>query len=154
MIPNPWVILGGVLTALALTVGGFLYGAHVTNTSRDAEALTAQLKATEQARAIEQGWQAKLDASQSQLAKERQDAQARESSLRADIDSGARQLRIAIARQQLPGNPEGSSGSNDETAELAPSARSAYSNLRTAIIETEQSLNACQGYVRAIGGNP
>lgn len=154
MIPNPWIILGALATAIALTVGAFFYGCHVTNTARDAEALTAQLKATEQARQIEQGWQAKLNASQSQLAKERQDAQARESSLRADIDSGARKLRIAIARQQLPGDSQSTSGSNDTTAELAPSARSGYYNLRAAIIQTEQSLKACQGFVRSIGAAP
>ena len=154
MIPNPWIILGALATAIALTLGAFFYGCHVTNTARDAEALTAQLKATEQARQIEQGWQAKLDASQSQLAKERQDAQARESSLRADIDSGARKLRIAIVKQRMSGDTQSASGSNDTSAELAPEARRAYSDLRAAITTDEQSLKACQGFVRSIGAAP
>jgi len=154
MIPNPWVILGGVLALIGVALGGYFYGCHVTNVSRDASALADQLKATEHARQIEQDWQAKLDASQSQLAKERQDAQARESSLRADIDSGARKLRIAIVKQRMSGNSQSTSGGNDTTAELAPEARRAYSDLRAAISQDEQSLKACQGFVRSIGAAP
>lgn len=152
MIPNPWLILGAVGVAIALIVGAYFYGVHTTNTSRDAEALTAQLEATEKARATEQDWQAKLNASQAALTKERQDALKRESTLRADIDSGARKLRIAISRQQLSDNPEGSSGSDDTTAELAPEVRRHYFDFRAAIVTTEEALKACQGYVRAIGG--
>lgn len=153
MIPNPWVILGAVGVALSLTVGAYFYGCHVTNTARDAEALTAQLEATEAARVKEQRWQAKLNASQAELAKERQDAQNRESSLRADIDTGARKLRIAIAKQHLSGDPESAPGSDDATAELAPEARRNYYDFRAAIITTEAALKSCQGYVRAIGAD-
>lgn len=153
MIPNPWLILGAVGVALSLIVGAYFYGVHTTNTSRDAEALTAQLEATEKARATEQDWQAKLNASQAALTKERQDALKRESSLRADIDTGARKLRIAITKQQLPDGSEGTSGSDDATGELAPSARSTYYRIRDAIIADTQTINACQGYVRAIGAD-
>ena len=152
MIPNPWLILGAVGVTLSLIAGAFFYSQHVTNTARDAEALTAQLEATEKARATEQDWQAKLNASQAALTKERQDALKRESSLRADIDTGARKLRIAITKQRVSSDPGGTSGSDDTTAELAPSARAAYHDLRAAIIADTQTINACQGYVRAIGG--
>ncbi len=153
MIPNPWLILGAAGAALSLIVGAYFYGQHVNDTARDAEALTAQLEAAEKARATEQDWQAKLNASQAALTKERQDAQKRESTLRADIDTGARKLRIAIAKQQLPDGSEGTSGSDDATAELSPTSRRAYSNLRAAIITDAQTINACQGYVRAIGAD-
>ena len=150
---NPWLILGAVGVALSLIVGAYFYGVHTTNTSRDAEALTAQLEATEKARATEQDWQAKLNASQAALTKERQDALKRESTLRADIDTGARKLRIAITKQRVSSDTEGTSGSDDATAELSPEARRAYTNLRAAIIADTQTINACQGYVRAIGAD-
>lgn len=152
MMPNPWLILGGVGMALFLTVSAYFYGCHVTNIARDKAALTAQLEATEAARQKEHNWQAALDAAQSQLAKERQDAQTRENKLRADIDDGARQLRIAVSRNSMPGDTKGTGGSDVEALELAPSARSAYSNLRASIIENANALKACQGYVRAVGG--
>jgi prophage endopeptidase len=152
MIPNPWLILGAVGVAIAATIGGYFYGCHVTNTARDASALKARLAATEAARDKEQGWQAALNASQAQLAKERHDAQARENKLRADIDAGARRLRIAVRQQRLPGDPEGPTGSHDTSIELAPSARAAYFDLRAGLKRDTEALKACQGYVRAIGG--
>lgn len=153
MIPNPWLILGAVGVALSLIVGAYFYGVHTTNTSRDKSALTAQLKAAEATRLKEAEWRTALDASQSALTKERQDAQKRESTLRADIDTGARKLRIAISRQQLPDGSEGTSGSDDATAELSANSRSIYFRLRAAIIADTQTINACQGYVRAIGAD-
>lgn len=153
MIPNPWLILGGVGVALSLIVGAFFYGQHVNDTARDAEALKAQREATEKARQIEQDWQTKLNASQAELTKERQDAQKRESNLRADIDAGTRKLRIAISKQQLPSDPEGTTGGNDTTAELAPSARSAYYRIRDAARLNMDTIKACQGYVRALGAD-
>lgn len=153
MIPNPWLILGAVGVALSLIVGAYFYGVHTTNTSRDAEALTAQLEATKKARATEQDWQAKLNASQAALTKERQDALKRESSLRADIDTGARKLRIAITKQRVSSDTEGTSGSDDATGELAPSARSTYYRIRDAAKLNMDTTNACQGYVRAIGAD-
>jgi len=152
MIPNPWLILGAVGVALSLIVGAYFYGVHTTNTSRDKSALTAQLKAAEATRLKEAEWRTALDASQSELAEERANHAKQEAALRNDIDTGARKLRIAIAKQQLPDGSEGTSGSDDATAELAPEARRHYFDFRAAIVTTEEALKACQGYVRAIGG--
>lgn len=148
-----WKPIAVGLFLLALASGSYFKGRADVNNARDAADLAEQVKQEQAARATEQDWQAKLDASQSQLAKERNDAQKRESTLRADIDTGARKLRIAISRQQLPDGSEGTSGSNDATAELSPTSRRAYHDLRAAIIADTQTINACQGYVRAIGAD-
>lgn len=149
---NPWVLLGVLGATLALMFGSFLYGVHTTNTSRDAEALTVQLKAVEKARTIEQDWQAKFNEAQVQRLKEKQNAQALEESLRASIADGTRKLHIAVTQQRLSGDPEGTGGSNGTTAELAPEARQAYYDLRAAAEQVESTLNSCQDYVRVING--
>lgn len=146
-----WKPIAVGLFLLALASGSYFKGrADVTN-ERDAADLAAQVKQEQAARATEQDWQAKLNASQDALTKERQDALKRESTLRADIDTGARKLRIAISKQRVSSDPEGTSGSDDATAELSANSRSIYFRLRAAIIADTQTINACQGYVRAIG---
>lgn len=148
-----WKPIAVGLFLLALASGSYFKGrADVTN-ARDAADLARLIQQEQAARAIEQDWQAKLNASQAALTKERQDALKRESSLRADIDTGARKLRIAITKQRVSSDTEGTSGSDDATAELSPTSRRAYTNLRAAIIADTQTINACQGYVRAIGAD-
>ncbi|MGB3808636.1 MAG: lysis system i-spanin subunit Rz [Parvibaculum sp.] len=82
--------------------------------------------------------------------KEIQDAKLVEDKLRADVDSGARKLRIAVAAASLPGHPGTTSGSDDNTVELAASARSAYYDLRAEINQDQATINACQAYARAV----
>lgn len=148
-----WKPIAVGLFLLALASGSYFKGRADVNNARDAADLTKQVQQEQAARATEQDWQAKLNASQSALTKERQDALKRESTLRADIDTGARKLRIAITKQRVSSDTEGTSGSDDATGELAPSARSTYYRIRDAAKLNMDTTNACQGYVRAIGAD-
>lgn len=154
MILDAKLILIMLVAALGLAVGAFFYGCHVTDTARDAEALTAQLKAEEDRRVIEAEWRKKLDASQAELAKEKANAAKREADLRSAVELGARKLRIAVERKSVPANPDGLCGGDDASLELSREARQAYFDLRAAIIQDTQTINACQAYVRSIGGAP
>lgn len=90
--------------------------------------------------------------------KELADAQKETSALRDAVDTGAKRLHIAT---QNTGNncssvsrDTGTNSSNDAAgAELDPTARRAYNNLRTALDTVQAQLNECQDYVRVIQGS-
>lgn len=147
---NPWAIIGFIAALGIAVAGGYAKGVYVTDAKWEASTTKAQLEREQTARATEHDWQAKLAALDVSHQKEMQDAKFREDQLRADVDDRTRQLRIAVSRNNVPGAASASGGGDGGTAELAPEARRAYFDLRASIIENQQALAACQGYVAAI----
>lgn len=152
MIPNPWLIVGALVAGIALFLGGYDKGHHDARLSDQAQIAADKLKANKAARAKEQEWQQKLAAVDAQHQKELQDAKDVEDKLRADVASGARRLRILVTRASIAADTKGAGSSDDASVELAPVARQTYYDLRAAIVKDHATINACQGYIRSIGG--
>lgn len=147
---NPWIIIGFIGAIGIAVAGGYAKGVSATNAKWEASNTKAQLEREVAARATEHRWQAQLSDLTEQLEKERKDAKTREDQLRADVNDGARKLRIAVGRVSMPGTASATGGRDGDAAELAPEARRAYFDLRASIIENQQALAACQGYVASI----
>lgn len=147
---NPWLIIGLMVAALAIGAAGYAKGHGDANTAWEARTAAAQLASEQKARDTETAWRARLAALDAQHEKERRDAKALEDKLRADIDLGARKLRIAVSRNSVPGDPQAPGAGGSEDLELSPASRQAYHDLRASIIENRQTLDACQGYAEAI----
>lgn len=93
--PNPWTLLAGIVTAIALAVGAFFYGEHVDNLSwtaaiekQHAEAAATLAQATAKAAAL----QHQLDALNTQIEADHADHQAKITAAAADNQRLADQL--------------------------------------------------------------
>jgi len=105
------------------------------------------------ARLQEQSWAMRLHQLQTQFDQETRDAEAENRKLRADIDTGARRLRIqgmCPAGAGEPANPAAAASGHAAAIELAPDARQAVLDLREALMRDQRALRACQAYAREI----
>jgi len=108
-------------------------------------------------RAREAAWAIRLHQLQTQFDQETRDAEAENRKLRADIDTGARRLRIQGMCPAIHGEPADPAAATSRAAaaiELAPDAGRAVLDLREAIMRDQRALRACQAYAREISGLP
>lgn len=121
------------------------------------EAERAGREALIAARMQEQGWAMRVHQLQTKFDQETRDAEAENRKLRADIDTGARRLRIqgmCPASDGEPANSAASASRHATTIELAPDARRVVLDLREAILRDQRALRACQAYAREISKMP
>lgn len=79
------------------------------------------------------------------------DAQEQNETLRTDVDAGTKRLRVsAVCPAGVPATAATASSTDEGTAELAASSRTAYFALRRQLIDTELALAGLQDYVRAV----
>lgn len=134
MIPNPWVIVGALVAAIGLAVGGYFYGHHVESLAFDAYraqqaavAQKAEADAQAAARAAEQNYDSKL-ADATAAYQENLDALTkRRDALERQLADGSQRVYVTVARPRGNGVPEtaASAGRTDQAVPAALSQRSA-----------------------------
>ena len=134
MIPNPWAIVGALVAAIGLAVGGYFYGHHVESLAFDAYraqqvavAQKAEADAQVAARAAEQTYDSKL-ADATAAYQENLDALTkRRDALERQLADGSERVYVTVARPGSNGVPQAATapGRADETVSAALSQRSA-----------------------------
>lgn len=152
--PNPYVILGAVISAIVIAVSSYFFGSSVKNdewlakwNEREATLHRQYADSLEQSAERERVLQDALHIVDAQGTQELRKHEQEVNSLRADLDAGRKRLRIAATcprQESLPGSPASSSVDNRTGAELDASARQDYLALRGGINRTETKLRACQ----------
>lgn len=155
MIPNPWVLLGTLVSALALATGGYFYGHHVEALAFEAykaqqAAVAEKAEATAQAgaRAAEQTAAAQLAATDSNYEDQINELKKRRDALVAAVASDNERLYVHIASPSGNGVPRtaaGSAGRDDATtAELSPDTSAVLIDLATRADAVADQLGAAQ----------
>lgn len=134
MIPNPWAIVGALVAAIGLAIGGYFYGHHVEALAFDAYraqqaavAQKAEADAQAAARAAEQSYDAKL-ADATAAYQENLDALTkRRDALERQLADGSQRVYVTVARPGGNGLPQTAPGAGraDEAVPAALSQRSA-----------------------------
>jgi prophage endopeptidase len=118
----------------------------------------AATQASEAAREKERTWQAQLAAADQRHAEELARANQETNRLRAAVDASAVQLRVRAVcsadTSHLPGAAPAAGVDDGTTVELAPSARSAYFDLKAGIERDQQIIRGMQSYIRALQSAP
>lgn len=90
------------------------------------------------------------DALDAKHTKELSDANSEIEQLRADVESGAKRLRVAATCKRMPADASAARVDDDRAAELSADARSAYFAHRQQVTTMRLQLLGLQEYVRAI----
>lgn len=134
MIPNPWAIVGALVAAIGLAVGGYFYGRHVESLAFDAYraqqvavAQKAEADAQAAARAAEQNYDSKLADATASYQENLDALTKRRDALERQLADGSQRLYVAIARPSGDGVSKASPGAGrtDEAVPAALSQRSA-----------------------------
>ena len=148
--PNPWILIFLILGTLALGGGAYERGKHVGKDTCEAAHNKEAIKAKDTADKTEKETDSDFEKLEAELAKEKANVKELEDKLRAAIVSGTHILRIQAKCKRLPSDPSDSDGGAETSVELAGTARQAYFNLRSALMDDHDTLGICQGTLRVI----
>ena len=152
--PNPYVLLGALVSAIVIAVSAFFYGEHVENLSWTAkwekqarELAEAHTKTTDEYRERERVLQDAIAIMDKDYTAKLKEATDENSRLRSAVDAGAQRLLVRARCPAAPGVPQAADRpgvDHGAGAELAADARPDYFALREGLIRVDKKLAACQ----------
>jgi len=152
--PNPYVLLGALVSAIVIAISAFFYGEHVEGldwkakwADRERELAEGHAKTTDEYRERERVLQDAIGLLDKDYTKQLEEANHANDDLRRAVDAGAQRLRIRAQCPAAPGVPQAADRSGVDHgagAELAADARPDYFALREGLIRVDKKLSACQ----------
>lgn len=152
--PNPYVLLGALVGAIALAVTSFFYGEHVEDLSwqakwseREMALAKSHAKTTDEYREREQVLQGAIALMDKDYTAKLKEATYENASLRSAIDTGAKRLLVRARCPAAPGLPQAAANpgvDHGAGAELDAAARPDYYALREGLTRVDSKLSACQ----------